>query len=141
MGRVWALVVRSRWSTDAGSYFIAVLATAVVLIRWLLDPGWAMASRSPGSAGPLQSPFAMAPTDPALLPPPLPCLLHLARRFPMDFDLSAGDMVRIGDDIVLAVLAVEDSLIRFGLESPEGCRVQTGAATELTSSRSEPGGN
>jgi hypothetical protein len=35
-------------------------------------------------------------------------------------DLSPGDVVRIGDAATLTVLAVEDDLIRFGLESPEG---------------------
>jgi hypothetical protein len=39
----------------------------------------------------------------------------------MVFDLTLGDVVRIGDGLTLTVLAVEDDLIRFGLESPEAC--------------------
>jgi hypothetical protein len=39
----------------------------------------------------------------------------------MVVDLSPGDVVRIGDDVTLTVLAAEDDLIRFGLESPEEC--------------------
>jgi hypothetical protein len=35
------------------------------------------------------------------------------------FDLSPGDGVRIGDGVILKVLAVEGDLVRFGLESPE----------------------
>jgi hypothetical protein len=38
----------------------------------------------------------------------------------MVFDLSPGDVVRIGGDVTLMVLAVEDDLIRFRLDSPEG---------------------
>jgi hypothetical protein len=38
----------------------------------------------------------------------------------MVFDLSPGEVVRIGDVVTLTVLAVEDDLIRFRLESPEG---------------------
>jgi hypothetical protein len=30
------------------------------------------------------------------------------------FDLSPGDVVRIGDGITLTVLAIEDDLVRFG---------------------------
>jgi sRNA-binding carbon storage regulator CsrA len=37
----------------------------------------------------------------------------------MIFDLSAGDAIHIGDAVTLTVLAVEDDLIRFGLETPE----------------------
>jgi sRNA-binding carbon storage regulator CsrA len=40
---------------------------------------------------------------------------------PMVFDLSPGDVVRIGEAVTLTVLAVEGELIRVGLESPEGC--------------------
>ena len=36
----------------------------------------------------------------------------------MVFDLSAGDVVRIGEAVTLTVLAVEEGLIRVGLESP-----------------------
>jgi hypothetical protein len=32
------------------------------------------------------------------------------------FDLSAGDVIRFGDDVTLTVLAVEEDLIRFRLE-------------------------
>jgi hypothetical protein len=38
----------------------------------------------------------------------------------MVFNLSPGDVVHIGDVVTLTVLAVEDDLIRFRLESPEG---------------------
>jgi sRNA-binding carbon storage regulator CsrA len=37
----------------------------------------------------------------------------------MIFNLSAGDIICIGDDITLTVLAVESDLIRFGLETPK----------------------
>jgi hypothetical protein len=46
----------------------------------------------------------------------------------MVFDLSAGDVVRFGDDVILTILAVEDDRIRFRLESAEECphkRVQS----------------
>ena len=39
----------------------------------------------------------------------------------MVFDLSPGDVVHIGDAVTLTVLAIEDDLIRFGLELLEGC--------------------
>ncbi len=39
----------------------------------------------------------------------------------MVFNLSRGDVIRFGDDLTLTVLAVEDNLIRFGLELPESC--------------------
>ena len=41
----------------------------------------------------------------------------------MVFDLTPGDVVRIGYGLTLTVLAVEDDLIRLGLESPERCPV------------------
>jgi hypothetical protein len=57
----------------------------------------------------------------------------------MVFDLSAGDVVRIGDDVTLTVLAVEEDLIRFALESPEEC---PGADRECegTGLKPKPGG-
>lgn len=39
----------------------------------------------------------------------------------MLFDLTTGDVVRIGDGLTLTVLAMEDDLIRFGLESLQEC--------------------
>jgi hypothetical protein len=50
----------------------------------------------------------------------------------MVFDLSPGDVVLIGDGVTLTVLAVEDDLIRFGLESPEAClgAVRDGEGTD-----------
>jgi hypothetical protein len=41
----------------------------------------------------------------------------------MVFDLSPGDVLRFGDDTTLTVLAVEDELVRFGLESLDRCPV------------------
>ena len=38
----------------------------------------------------------------------------------MVVDLSPGDVVRVVGAVTLTVLAVEDGLIRFGLETPEG---------------------
>jgi hypothetical protein len=38
----------------------------------------------------------------------------------MVYDLSPGDVIHIGDAVTLTVVAVEDNLIRFGLESPSG---------------------
>ena len=40
----------------------------------------------------------------------------------MVYDLSPGDVLYIGDVVTLTVLAVDDNLIRFGLESPDGER-------------------
>jgi sRNA-binding carbon storage regulator CsrA len=37
----------------------------------------------------------------------------------MVFDLSAGDVVRIGEAVTLTVLAVEEDLIRVELAPPE----------------------
>jgi hypothetical protein len=37
----------------------------------------------------------------------------------MVFNLSAGEVIHIGDAVTLTVLAVEGDLIRFGLETPE----------------------
>ena len=50
----------------------------------------------------------------------------------MVFDLTPGDVVRIGYGLTLTVLAVEDDLIRFGLESPEAClgAVRDGEGTD-----------
>jgi hypothetical protein len=56
----------------------------------------------------------------------------------MVFDLSPGDVVRIGDGIRLTVLAIEDDLIRIGLDLPEGCPAADLACQGATSSRSEP---
>jgi hypothetical protein len=56
----------------------------------------------------------------------------------MVFDLSPGDVVCIGDDICLTVLAIEDDLIRFRLELPEGCQAADLARQGASSSRSEP---
>jgi hypothetical protein len=57
----------------------------------------------------------------------------------MVFDLSPGDVVRIGDGITLTVLAIEDDLIRFGLELPEGCQAADMACQRATSNRRRPG--
>ncbi len=38
----------------------------------------------------------------------------------MIFDLSAGEVIHIGEAVTLTVLAIEGDLIRFGLETPEG---------------------
>ena len=38
----------------------------------------------------------------------------------MVYDLSPGDVIRIGDTVKLTVVAVEGNLIRLGLESPDG---------------------
>jgi hypothetical protein len=57
----------------------------------------------------------------------------------MVFDLSPGDVVRIGDGITLTVLAIEDDLIRFGLELLEGCPAIGMDGDGATSSRSEHG--
>ena len=48
----------------------------------------------------------------------------------MVFDLSPGDVIRIGDGVTLTVLAVEDDLIRFKLESPEGACPGAGMGCE-----------
>jgi Global regulator protein family len=37
----------------------------------------------------------------------------------MMFDLSPGDIVSIGDSVILTVLAVNDGQVRFRLESPK----------------------
>jgi hypothetical protein len=42
------------------------------------------------------------------------------------YDLSPGDVVRIGDVVTLTVMAVEGDLIRFGLESLEGASPDAG---------------
>jgi hypothetical protein len=44
----------------------------------------------------------------------------------MVYDLSPGDVVHIGNAVALTVLAVEDDLIRFGLETPEGASPDAG---------------
>jgi hypothetical protein len=36
----------------------------------------------------------------------------------MIFNLSAGEVIHIGDSVTLTILAVEGDLIRFGLETP-----------------------
>jgi hypothetical protein len=51
------------------------------------------------------------------------------------FDLSPGDVIRFGDGVTLTVLAVEDDLIRFGLESSEGC---PGAGTDCEGADLKP---
>jgi hypothetical protein len=51
------------------------------------------------------------------------------------FDLSPGDVIRFRDGVTLTVLAVEDDLIRFGLESPEGC---PGAGTDCEGADLKP---
>jgi hypothetical protein len=40
----------------------------------------------------------------------------------MIFDLSAGDVIHMGEAVTLIVLAIDGDLIRFGLETPEGER-------------------
>jgi hypothetical protein len=37
----------------------------------------------------------------------------------MEYDLSPGDVILIGEAVALTVVAVEGNLIHFGLESPE----------------------
>jgi sRNA-binding carbon storage regulator CsrA len=44
----------------------------------------------------------------------------------MIFDLSAGEIIRIGEAVTLTVLAVEGDLIRFGLETPDGASPAAG---------------
>jgi hypothetical protein len=46
--------------------------------------------------------------------------LDCTRRYSMVFNLSAGEVVHIGDAVTLTVLGVEGDLIRFGLETLEG---------------------
>ena len=45
----------------------------------------------------------------------------------MVYDLSPGDVVRIGNAVALTVLAVEGDLIRFGLETPDGTSPDEGS--------------
>jgi hypothetical protein len=42
------------------------------------------------------------------------------------YDLSPGDVLHIGDAVTLTVMAVEGNLICFGLESPDGDRLDAG---------------
>jgi hypothetical protein len=44
----------------------------------------------------------------------------------MIFNLSAGEVIHIGDSVTLTILAVEGDLIRFGLETPEGASPDSG---------------
>jgi hypothetical protein len=121
MGRLWARAVRSRWPAEVGGSLVAVLATAAVLFGWLLDP-WL------GHDQPLATPdgsVAVAVCGgyrPGLVAA-LGCLAcdPLQGGLPVVVDLTPGDVVRIGEDVTLTVLAVEDDRIRFGLGSPEGC--------------------
>jgi hypothetical protein len=46
----------------------------------------------------------------------------------MVFTLTPGEAIQIGDVITLTVLAVEDDLIRLGLEAPEGASPLPGDA-------------
>ena len=59
----------------------------------------------------------------------------------MVLDLSPGDVVCIGDTVTLTVLAVEDDLIRFGVESLEECPGLDMDCKEATSRRSQPSEN
>jgi hypothetical protein len=38
----------------------------------------------------------------------------------MEYDLTPGNVIHIGDAVTLTIVAVEGNLIRFGLESPDG---------------------
>ena len=48
----------------------------------------------------------------------------------MVYDLSAGDVLHIGDAVTLTVLDIEGELIRFGLESSEAKRPDAGSACQ-----------
>ncbi len=38
----------------------------------------------------------------------------------MEYDLSPGDVLHVGEAVTLTVVAVEDDRVRFELESPDG---------------------
>jgi hypothetical protein len=101
----------------------AVIFTALaVLVRWLLD-AWL------GNFRPVPTLFgavALIVCHCGYRPGFVAALDSLLRNplqggLPMVFDLSPGDVVHIGDAVTLTVLAIEDDLIRVGLEFPEDC--------------------
>jgi sRNA-binding carbon storage regulator CsrA len=117
----WRRTPRWQWSAEAGGPLVTVLATAAVPCRRLLD-SW------PGSDQPPATPSASVAVAvwcggyrPGLVAAALGFLAgkRLQGGLPMVFDLSAGDVVRIGEAVTLTVLAVEEDLIRVALESPE----------------------
>jgi hypothetical protein len=122
MGRLCATAVRSRRSAEAGGYLVAVLATAAALFRWLLAP-WLGDDQPPATLDGSVAVAVCGGSRPGLTIAALGCLACNPSQggLPMVLNLSPGDVVRIGDDVTLTVLTVEDDLIRFGLESPEGC--------------------
>jgi hypothetical protein len=118
---LWVTAVRSRWSAEVGGSIVAVLETAAVLFRWLLDPwqGYDQPFATlDGSVAVADCCFGYRPVAAAL--GSLACKT-LQGGLPMVFDLSPGDGVHLRDAVTLTVLAVEGDLIRFGLELPKEC--------------------
>jgi hypothetical protein len=109
--------------------------------RWLLDPWLGFGRPLATLGGSVAGAVCSGDYRPGLVAAALDSRARnpLQGGLPMVFDLSPGDVVRIGDGVTLTVLAIEDGLIRFGVESPEECPA-AGVGCEGADLKPEQGG-